>query len=309
MLPDILGTLRGLGSMWRWTVEGIDEDVLSARPGPEVWSAAEHADHCAEIVRLGGLGLARLLSGEDPVLDERGIEVPAPPRDVRFGDAVDRLQAELSALHGLVSGVDQDDPRWGRTLTTAEGTVDGAWLLRHVVHDVTHHLMDVGRGLRRLGAGAATEAGAVVQLSVSDGGVPKAAVEEVEVGYRGAAGDRQASRRHHGRPWQALCVWSAEVIEGLQAEGHPLAAGAAGENLTLAGVDWAGLRPGTQIRVGEVLLELSAWAEPCSKIARWFADGDFRRIQHDRHPGWSRAYAWVREPGRIRTGDAAVVEP
>jgi MOSC domain-containing protein YiiM len=151
--------------------------------------------------------------------------------------------------------------------------------------------------------------GTVAQLNVSDGGVPKVPVAEVEVGYRGAADDRQATRRHHGRPWQALCLWSAEVIEDLQAEGHPISPGAAGENVTLAGIDWPSLRPGTQLRVGEVLAELSAWAEPCQKNAQWFVDGDFRRMQHQRHPGSSRVYAWVREPGRIRTGDAVVVEP
>ena len=42
---------------------------------------------------------------------------------------------------------------------------------------------------------------------------------------------------------------------------------------------------------------------------QWFSDGDFNRMDHERHPGWSRAYAWVREPGTIRSGDAVIVEP
>ena len=66
---------------------------------------------------------------------------------------------------------------------------------------------------------------------------------------------------------------------------------------------------GETVGIGEVLAELSAWAEPCSKNAQWFHEGEFRRMQHERHPGWSRAYAWVREPGRIRAGDPVVVEP
>lgn len=105
MLPDVLGTLRGLGSMWRWAAEGVDDAVLGARPGPEAWSAAEYAGHSAEIVRLDGLGLAILLSGEDVTVDEGGIEVPSPAPGVRFADAVDRLEAELAALHGLVADV------------------------------------------------------------------------------------------------------------------------------------------------------------------------------------------------------------
>ena len=80
-------------------------------------------------------------------------------------------------------------------------------------------------------------------------------------------------------------------------------------HLTLAGIDWATLRPGTRLQIGEVEAEITAWAQPCKKNAQWFTDEDFRRMEHDRHPGWSRAYAWVRTPGVVRTGDPVVVEP
>lgn len=306
---DIIGTLRALGAMWRWATEGVDEEVLQARPAPEVWSAAEYADHSADIVRIDGLGLAILLGGEDITVEPGAVEVPTPPAGVRFEDAVDRLEGALAELAGLVGGVPEDDRGWARTLTSGGESTDAGWLLRHVVHDVTHHLMDIGRGLHRLGAGAPTQAGTVAQVNVSDGGVPKAPVAEAEVTARGLVGDRQEARQHHGRPWQALCLWSVEVIEALQGEGHPIAPGSAGENLTLAGIDWSTLRPGTRLQMGDVVAEVSAWAQPCQKNARWFADRDFRRMDHDRHPGWSRAYAWVRTPGRIRAGDPVVVEP
>ncbi|HJR38670.1 MAG TPA: MOSC domain-containing protein, partial [Nocardioidaceae bacterium] len=146
-------------------------------------------------------------------------------------------------------------------------------------------------------------------LSASDGGVPKRPVKVAEVGDRGLVGDRQADRRNHGRPLQALCLWSTEVIQALQAEGHPIEPGAAGENVTISGIDWSTLRTGVQLLIGDVLAEVSAYATPCAKNAAWFADREFRRMDHDRHPGWSRVYAWVREPGTIRLGDAAVVEP
>ena len=306
---DILGTLRAIGPMWRQAAEGVAEDVLQARPGPAVWSAAEYADHCADIVRIDGLGLAILLGGEDLTIEPGQVEVPTPPAGVPFGEAVERLEAAATELHALVAGTPAGDPGWHRRLAMGDTSVDAAWLLRHVVHDVTHHLMDIGRGLHALGAGAPTAVGSVAQLNVSGGGVPKTPIDEAVVGHRGVVGDRQATRRHHGRPWQALCLWSLEVIEGLQAEGHPIAAGSAGENVTVAGVDWATLRPGTQLRIGGVLAEVSVWALPCRQNAGWFADGDVRRIEHERHPGSSRAYAWVREPGRIRTGDEVVVEP
>jgi MOSC domain-containing protein YiiM len=139
--------------------------------------------------------------------------------------------------------------------------------------------------------------------------VPKRPVAGGSVGRRGLAGDHQAERRHHGRPFQALCLWSTEVIDALAQAGHPISPGAAGENLTLSGLDWATLRPGARLRVGTALAELSFPATPCVKQTRWFADGDFGRIGHTRNPQWTRWYAWVREPGAVQPGDAAVVQP
>ena len=154
----------------------------------------------------------------------------------------------------------------------------------------------------------ATATGTVAQLALSDGGVPKAAVESVQVDHRGVIGDRQATRKHHGRPWQALCLWSAEVIEQLKADGHPIFPGAAGENVTVEGIDWSTVVMGTRLQIGTVLAQISAPAVPCAKNAQWFSDRDFNRIHHGNGP-ISRLYATVVEPGTIATGDPAVVEP
>ena len=150
--------------------------------------------------------------------------------------------------------------------------------------------------------------GTVMQLSVSPGGLPKLAVDAAEVTWKGMDGDRQATRVHHGRPWQALCVWSAEVIDDFRRQGHPLEPGRAGENITISGLPWAEVRAGVRLRVGEVLCEVSAYALPCNTNTRWFIDGNFNLMHHDRGPV-SRVYATVLEPGRIATGDPAVLEP
>jgi len=181
--------------------------------------------------------------------------------------------------------------------------------LLHAIHDATHHWLDVGRGLAALDVGTPAATGRVAQVNTSDGGVPKRAVPRATVGRRGLEGDRQAERLHHGRPFQALCLWSTEVIDELAGHGHALAPGAAGENLTLSGLEWASLRPGARLRVGTALAELSFPATPCAKQTRWFADGDFSRISHGRNPQWTRWYAWVREPGLVRAGDRAVLQP
>jgi MOSC domain-containing protein YiiM len=197
-----------------------------------------------------------------------------------------------------------------RIATFADGnTVDAASLVRHGVHDALHHLRDVARGFVAVGAGVASPNGVVEQISASGGGVPKTAVPEARVGYRGVDGDKQKTRRHHGRVWQALCLMTAEGIERMQREGHPIGFGSAGENVTIRGLDWAALRPGTRVQIGEVVCELSVPALPCNNNARWFSDGDFMRMHHEQHPGETRWYASVMRDGMVRAGDEVVVEP
>jgi hypothetical protein len=169
-------------------------------------------------------------------------------------------------------------------------------------------LQAAGPALRAAGLLPARAEGVVHALHLGDGGVPKLPVERVDVGWSGVVGDRQAARQHHGRPWQALCIWSAEVIEQFAALGHELAPGLAGENVTLRGLDWAQVRAGVRLRLGSVLCDVSAFALPCSKNARWFRGGDFRLMHHERGPV-SRVYATVVEPGTIASGDPAVLEP
>jgi MOSC domain-containing protein YiiM len=169
-------------------------------------------------------------------------------------------------------------------------------------------LQAAGPALREAGQLPVTTTGEVVGLFTSDGGVPKLPVPQVEVDHSGVAGDRQGNRIHHGRPWQALCLWSAEVIDAFAAEGHPLAPGNAGENITVRGLPWRDVRPGVRLRIGTVLCEASAYAVPCRHNARWFSDGDFSRIHHSRGPV-SRVYATVLEHGSISLGDAAILEP
>jgi MOSC domain-containing protein YiiM len=307
-LSDTLGTLRALAPMWEQTIEGIAPDVLTARPATAVWSAAEYLSHSADVVADMGRLLHATLTVDD--LDLGDLPPTVDPAPEPFATALPRFAANAQRLHDKAATLDgAADPRWARTVRANGQLVDAAWIVRHAVHDATHHLSDVGRGIHLLGAGAPTQEGTVAQLNLSAGGVPKKPAEVAEVGDRGLVGDRQADRRHHGRPLQALCLWSVDVIDALRAEGHPIEPGLAGENVTIAGIDWATIQPGTQLLIGDVLAEISAWSTPCVKNAAWFVDRDFGRIDHDRHPGWSRAYAWVREPGTIRHGDRVIVEP
>ena len=165
-----------------------------------------------------------------------------------------------------------------------------------------------GPALRTAGELPDRHEGTVVQLSVSPGGLPKLPIETAEVTWKGMVGDRQATRLHHGRPWQALCIWSAEVIDDFRDAGHPLAPGRAGENITISGLPWDEVRAGVRLRIGHVLSEVSAYALPCRSNRRWFVNNDYNVMHHNRGPV-SRVYATVLEPGAITVGDAAILEP
>mgnify|MGYP002381387681 CR=1 FL=1 len=138
--------------------------------------------------------------------------------------------------------------------------------------------------------------------------MPKSSVPSVQVTTEGLVGDRQRNRKVHGGPDRAVCLYSLEVIESLQGEGHSIAPGASGENLTIAGLDWNQLRPGDRLDIGESLqLEITGYTTPCRFNAQWFIDGNYERISQKRHPGWSRAYARVLQAGHVKQGDAVRV--
>ena len=151
--------------------------------------------------------------------------------------------------------------------------------------------------------------GYVYQISISDGGVPKLPVLEAYVGIQCVIGDRHRSPKIHGGPERAVCLFSWEVIEALRAEGHSIGPGSTGENVTLSGVEWSRIKPGTRLQVGDsVRLEVVSYTAPCEHNARWFLEGDFSRISQKKHPGWSRVYARVLAEGAIKQGDAVLLE-
>lgn len=174
----------------------------------------------------------------------------------------------------------------------------------------------------------------VHQISVSPGGVPKRPVPRARLTFAGVEGDEQRDKRRHGGPDRAVCLFSLEVIELLRAEGHPIQPGSTGENLTIHGLDWAALVPGTRLAIGAenvasvecqttnaarppqgsptlarhsplntCHLEITSYTQPCSTIRESFAGLDHRRIQQNLHPGQSRLYARVLREGVVTVGD------
>jgi MOSC domain-containing protein YiiM len=151
--------------------------------------------------------------------------------------------------------------------------------------------------------------GRLEAINLSRGGVPKQPVFEALITEHGLGGDHQNDSSHHGGPDRAVVLYSLDVIRALQGEGHPIIAGAVGENLTVSGLDWHAVVPGTRLTIGDVELHITRYATPCNNIRRFFLDDDFMRIFHDRHPGWSRVCARVVRGGIVRPGDPISLKP
>ncbi len=141
----------------------------------------------------------------------------------------------------------------------------------------------------------------VVSINRSAGGVPKLAIPEATITRDGLLSDAHVYYRHGG-PDKAVCLYALERIQALQQEGHPIAIGTTGENLTVEGLDWDAVVPGVRLAVGSVELECTDWAQPCATIAGSFRDKRSGRIAHKTHPGWSRIYARVIVEGAVQTG-------
>jgi MOSC domain-containing protein YiiM len=144
--------------------------------------------------------------------------------------------------------------------------------------------------------------GTLRSINISSGGLPKLPRDVAHVTTSGIVGDTQRDVRLHGGPDRAICLYSLDVIEALQAEGHPIAIGAIGENLTISGLDWRLVVPDARLEVGEVVLQVTKPASPCTNLASSFRAGDITRVSQKVHPGWSRWYTRVLQEGQVSRG-------
>jgi hypothetical protein len=141
---DALAAVALLPARWRDNVDALDVASAQRRPIASMWSIAEYTDHIREVA----FGMRFVL---DVALADPGADLgasPAPRFDVEpraidverslmgfareIGQLCDRLRqlsAEQWECHSIVNG-DRADPHW---------------IVRHALHDVTHHIGDIQR--------------------------------------------------------------------------------------------------------------------------------------------------------------------
>jgi MOSC domain-containing protein YiiM len=115
--------------------------------------------------------------------------------------------------------------------------------------------------------------GRVVQLHLKprEGrarGLPKRAVSQLTITPDGVEGDfnRWRTEKANGDPEQAVLLLNEEILVDLRAEGWPVQAGELGENLTVADLRPDALRPGVQVHLDGVVLEVTKPCDPCTVL-------------------------------------------
>ncbi|WP_114906000.1 DinB family protein [Ornithinimicrobium murale] len=166
---DLAELLPALAAPWKDVLAGAD---VEQRPEPATWSPLEYAGHVHEVLDLFAQRFELVLAQDDPTLPNWDQDVAAVEGDYASQDpeAIAREIPERSAAlvavlarygngrrAAHVPGLDRaageapdtsGDP-WGRTTRRSDGAEFTALSLgRYLVHDLAHHLHDVGLGHR-----------------------------------------------------------------------------------------------------------------------------------------------------------------
>ena len=131
---------------------------------------------------------------------------------------------------------------------------------------------------------------------------------DVTITPDGIPGDFIADIKHHGGPDQALYLYGGADYDWWSRQlGRVVAPGSFGENLTVSDLESARCSIGDRLRIGNVLLEVSAPRMPCVTLARRMGDPQFiQRFRDAERPG---LYCRVLQPGTLRAGDEVRLEP
>jgi len=132
-------------------------------------------------------------------------------------------------------------------------------------------------------------------------------LDAVQVGVDGIEADFIADRENHGGADQAVYVYGQPDYEWWSSElGRELAPGTFGENLTISGLESARLLIGDTLRIGSVVLQVSAARIPCATLAARMGDPAFvRRFRRAERPG---LYCRVLQQGQVCAGDEVRLE-
>jgi hypothetical protein len=141
---NAIKAVAGLPARWVEAVSGLTSDHLRRRPVAEMWSIAEYADHVREVL----FGMRFLL---DTAVMQPGTDLGKPPeprfdpepRLIEIDSALAGIDREATSLRDRLAEL--PPTAWCSKAIVDENEIDPHWIVRHAVHDATHHLLDVER--------------------------------------------------------------------------------------------------------------------------------------------------------------------
>jgi hypothetical protein len=140
---QVAQTLLALVPRWRGALARPNARV---RPRPEVWSTVEYAAHVRDLCQVFDERVRLMLTLDDPQFenwDQDASAVAAGYADQSPERVSEELAAAASAFAMHLQSVGDDDWEWpGRRSNGSTFTIDS--LSRYFMHDVVHHLHDVG---------------------------------------------------------------------------------------------------------------------------------------------------------------------
>ena len=137
------GLLRETAVAWQGALAGAD---VRRRPAPGTWSVLEYGAHCRDVYQIFGERLDLIINQDDPPFANWDQDATALQKRYWDSDpaavAVELAAAAAVAADGFdVVAADQ----WSRTGRRSNGSVFTVETLgKYFLHDVVHHLYDVG---------------------------------------------------------------------------------------------------------------------------------------------------------------------
>ena len=150
---EAIAAIRGLPRRYRAPLTrllpGEDDSVLRARPEPETWSALEYAAHVRDVLRWYDGWVRQILAEDRPTLEGMAPDEAVVADRYNEQDPVavaDELAANAEALATTLEGVPED--AWERVGRRRGEERSITLHARRAAHEGSHHLLDIGRGLR-----------------------------------------------------------------------------------------------------------------------------------------------------------------
>ena len=143
---------------------------------------------------------------------------------------------------------------------------------------------------------------------VSTGIYKKPSDEPIYLTKNDVAKDEVSDRLHHGGYYKACYLYSAEQYPYWKELFPDLewTWGMFGENLTLADFDENNVYLGDIYRVGDALVQISQYREPCYKLGYKFGSQEMIRQFIER--GYGGSYISILEEGTVSVGDQFILE-